>query len=144
MLRNHLVRMQPSLRHLAPAQLNKSTESGNQYLQHVMHIWDQSLRAQLYIILRQSHGQVTMIPGQAQHITAVYSADSRNRTPLARVSLQIQKPKPQASIKNKIEKIHKLFDAYNAIHKRWGWGNCDGNVTTTTNKTHNPALTAWF
>ena len=30
----------------------------------------------------------------------------------------IQKSKPQASIKNKIEKFHKLFDVYNPIHKR--------------------------
>ena len=34
---------------------------------------------------RLSHGQVTTVPGQAQHITSVYSADSRNRTPRARV-----------------------------------------------------------
>ena len=25
-----------------------------------------------------------------------------------------------------------------------GYCSCDGNVTTATNKTHNPALTAWF
>ena len=60
-----------------------------------------------------------MVPGQAPRITAEYFADSRNRTPRARVSLHIQKQKPQASIKNKIVKIHKLFDVYNAIHKRW-------------------------
>ena len=35
----------------------------------------------------------------------------------ARVCLHIQKPKPQASIKNKIDKFHKLFDVYNTIHK---------------------------
>ena len=39
-------------------------------------------------------------------------------TPRARVSLHIQKPKPQASIKNKIEKFRKLSDVYNIIHKR--------------------------
>ena len=61
--------------------------------------------AQHYIILRRSHCQVTNVPGQAQHITAEYSADSRNRTPRAKVGLHIQKPKPQASIKNKIKKI---------------------------------------
>ena len=47
-----------------------------------------------------------------------YSADSRYRTPRARVCLRIQKPKPQASIKNKIDKFHKLADVYNTIHKR--------------------------
>ena len=26
----------------------------------------------------------------------------------------------------------------------WGYGSCDGNVTTATNKTHKPALTAGF
>ena len=41
--------------------------------------------------------------------------------PWARVSLHIQKPKPKASIKNKIEKIHKLFDVHNTIHKRTGY-----------------------
>ena len=61
-----------------------------------------------------------MVPGQAPHIIAEYSADSGNRTPFARVGLHIQKPKPQASIINKIEKIHKLLDVYNAIHKKWG------------------------
>ena len=33
----------------------------------------------------------------------------------ARVSLHIQKLKPQASIKNMIVKIHKLFDVYSTI-----------------------------
>ena len=59
-----------------------------------------------------------MPPGQAPHITTEYSADSRYRTPRARVCLHIQKPKPLATIKNEIEKIHKLFDVYSAIHKR--------------------------
>ena len=61
-----------------------------------------------------------MVPGQAPHINAEYSADSRKRTLPARVSLHIQKPMPQASVKNKIEKIHTLFDVYNAIHKSGG------------------------
>ena len=61
-----------------------------------------------------------MVSGQDSHITAECSADIRNRSSLARVRLHIQKPKPQASIKNKIGKIHKLFDVYDAIHKRWG------------------------
>ena len=55
---------------------------------------------------------------QAQHITTEYSADSRNRTPRARIRLHIQRPKPQASIKNKIGKLYKLFDIYNTIPKR--------------------------
>ena len=37
------------------------------------------------------------------------------RTTRGRVCLHIQKPKPQASIKNKIDKFHKLFDVYNTI-----------------------------
>ena len=56
-------------RHLALAQQDRATESWNQNLRHVTHIWDQSLRAQQYIILRRSHGQVTKVPGQAPHIT---------------------------------------------------------------------------
>ena len=54
------------------------------------------------------------------HITAEYSVDSRNRTLWAKVSLHIQKPKPQASIKNKVEKIHKLFDVTMQYTKNWG------------------------
>ena len=53
-----------------------------------------------------------MVPGQAPHITTEYSADSWYRTPLARDCLHIQKPKPEATIKNEIEKIHKLLDVY--------------------------------
>ena len=33
--------------------------------------------------------------------------------PRAGISLHIQKPKPQTSLKNKIEKIHILFNVYN-------------------------------
>ena len=98
----------------------------------------------MLLILRRSHGQVTKVPGQAPHITTEYSADIRYRTTRARVCLHIQKPKPEATIKM-IEKIHELFDVHNTIHKRWlGYGCWDGNVTAATNKTHNPALTAWF
>ena len=68
--------------------------------------------------MRRSHGQVTKVPGQAPHITTKYSADSRYSTTRARVCLHIQKPKPQATIKNEIKKIHKLFDVYNTMHKR--------------------------
>ena len=107
MVPNHLVGL-----HLSPAQKDRATKSGNQQLRHVTHIWNQSIRAQQYIILRQSYIKVTKIPGQAPHIKTENSTDGRNRTPWARVSLHIQKPKPQASIKNEIEKIHKLFDVY--------------------------------
>ena len=63
--------------------------------------------------------QVTKVPGQAlPHITTEYSADIRYRTMRARVCLHIQKPKPQATIKYEIKKIHKLFDVYNTMHKR--------------------------
>ena len=112
MLRKHLERMQPS--HGPEASCSDTqdrvTETGNQHLRHVTHIWDQSLRAQQYIILRRSHGQVTKGPGLTPDITTEYSADSRDRTPMASVCLHIQKPKPQATIKNEIEKIHKLID----------------------------------
>ena len=56
--------------------------------------------------------------GHTQHITTEHSSDTKEQTPRARVSLHIQKPKPQASIKNKKEKFHKLFDLHNTIHKR--------------------------
>ena len=60
-------------RHLAPIQQDRATDTGNQQLRHVTHIWDQNLRAQQYIILRRSHGQVTKVPGQASRITTEYS-----------------------------------------------------------------------
>ena len=74
-------RMQPSLGPEAScqAQQDKATETGKQQRPHEAHIWDQYLRAQLYIILRRSHGQVTKVPRQAPHITTEYSTDSRNR-----------------------------------------------------------------
>ena len=37
-----------------------ATKSGNQQLRHVTHIWDQSLRAQQYIIPSRSNSQVTI------------------------------------------------------------------------------------
>ena len=111
----------PPLPHLRFAEYSLLNASGNQYLRHGrISETKVSKYKSISIILRRSNDQVTMVPGQAPHITAEYSADSRNRTQRARVSLHIQKPKPQASIKKKIEKIHKLFDVYHAIHKRWG------------------------
>ena len=95
----------PSL--LAPTQQDRVTETGNQHLRHVTHIWDQSLRAQQYIILRWSHGQVTKVPGQAPHITSEYSADSRYRTTRARVCFH--KTEAWGNIKNEIEKIYELM-----------------------------------
>ena len=103
-------------RHNKTGRPNPGTSNSNTW-----RIPETKVRAQQYIILNRSHGQVTKVPSQAPHITAGYSADIRNRTLLARVSLNIQKPKPQASIINKREKIHKLFDVYNTIHKRCGW-----------------------
>ena len=101
MLRNHLELMQPSHGPEAscPDTTDRVTETGNQHLQHVTHIWDQSLRAQQYIILKRSHGQVTKVRGQAPHISTEYSADSWYRTTRARVCLHLQKPKPRATIK---------------------------------------------
>ena len=68
------------------------------------------------------YGQVTKVTGQAPHITTEYSAHSRCRTTLARVCLHIQKPKPQVTMKNEIEKIHKLFDVYNNTQTMMGVG----------------------
>ena len=86
MIRKQLIRMQPSLGPEAscPGTTKLGDQTGNQQLRHVTHILDQSLST-TYIILRQSYDQVTKIPGQAPHITAEYSADIRNRTPLDRV-----------------------------------------------------------
>ena len=40
-----------------------------QQLRHVTYLSDRSLRAQEYITLRRSHGQITEFPRQATHIT---------------------------------------------------------------------------
>ena len=118
MLRNHLERMQPS--HGPETSCPDTTRQDDRNREPAPPTRDAylRLRAQQYIILRWSHGQVTKVPGQDLHITTKYSADNRYRTTLARVCLHIQKPKPQATINNEIEKIHKLFDIYNTIHKR--------------------------
>ena len=63
-LHNHLVRLQLSHRPEAscPSTTRQgATESGNQKLRHVMHIWEQSLWAQLHVILRCNHDQVTKV-----------------------------------------------------------------------------------
>ena len=60
----------------------------------------------------------TKVLGQAPHITTEYFADSRNRTPPAKVSLHVQKPKLQAKIKNLIMTYNKLSDVYYTIHKK--------------------------
>ena len=65
-----------------------------------------SLGAQQYVIPKRRHGQVTKVLDQATLIITEWSTDSRNRTPRARVSHHIQKPKRQASIKNKINFIN--------------------------------------
>ena len=106
MLRNHIERIQPS--HVSEASCHDTTRQGERnrepapltrgaYLRL-------SLRAQQYIILRRSHSQVTKVPSHSPHITIEYSADIRYRTPRAGVCLHIQKPKPQATIKNVIKK----------------------------------------
>ena len=108
MLRNHLERMQPS--HGPEASCPDTTRQGDRNREAAPPTRGAYLRpksqTQQYIILRRSHGQVTKVPGQAPHITTEYSADIRYRTTLARVCLHIQKPKPQATIKNEIKKIH--------------------------------------
>ena len=114
MLRNHLVRM--PLSHGPEASFPDTTRQGDRIREPATPTRDTYLRpksqSKQYIILRRSHGQVTKVPGWAPHITTEQSADSRHRTPRARVCLHIQKPKPQASTKNKIDKFHKLFDVY--------------------------------
>ena len=123
MLRNHLETKQPS--HGPEASCPDTTKQGDRTREPAPPTRGAYLRTKsqrtTYIILRRSHGQVTKVPGQAPHITTEHSADSRFRKPRARVCLHIQKPKPQATVKNKIEKIHKLFHVYNTIHKQW-WG----------------------
>ena len=96
------------------------TKSRNKKPRHVTHIWDKSLGAQQYIILRWKQIQVTKVPAQALHITTEYSADINKWMPWARVSDQIQKLKPHTSMKNKLKKFHKLFDVYNTLHKNDG------------------------
>ena len=81
-----------------------------------------------------------MVPGQAPYITAEYSADSRNGRRGPGLVSTSRNRNLRGSIRNKIEKIHKLFDVYNAIHKRWVLGSYDGNVSAATNKTHNPVV----
>ena len=54
-------------------------------------------------------------PGPGHHCRVF--CRQQEQTLMARVSLHIQKPKPQASMKNKIEKIYKLFDVYNLTMK---------------------------
>ena len=111
------------------------------------HIRDQGLGTQQYIKLRRSHGQVTKVPRQTPHITTEYSADSRNRTPRARICLHTQKPKPQACIKEKINYTIYRVTCLTTIQKKTGTtpqGSRDDNVTATINKTHNPALQHGF
>ena len=78
---------------------------------------DQSLRAQPYIIPRRSHGQITKVPGHALHIPTEYSANSRNRTPLTKVSLHIRKPKPQASVEKYLNQSINWLNVCNTIQK---------------------------
>ena len=95
-------------------------------------------------ILRRNHGQVTKVPDQALHITTEYSVDSRHRTLQVSVSLHIQKPKPQASIKNKINSINYLMFTIQYTKDDRGRAVVMAMLTATTNKTHNLALTVWF
>ena len=64
MLRNHLERMQPS--HVPEASCPNTTRQGDRNREPAPPtrdacLQDQSLRAQQYIILRRSHGQVTKV-----------------------------------------------------------------------------------
>ena len=69
--------------HLALAQQDRATDSGNEQLQHVTHIWDKRLIAQQYTILRRNHGQVTKVPDQAPHIlqSILQAAGTEQRGP---------------------------------------------------------------
>ena len=96
------------------------------------------------MLQRWSHGQVSNVPGQAQLITTEYSADSRNRTYWARINLRIHKPKPQARVKEKMIDTHRPCQYNTENMGTTSQGSRDGNVTTATDKTHNPALQRGF
>ena len=127
--------------HLALAQ-DRATESENQQLRYVTHIWDQVSEHNSISYRDKATVRSPRLPARPQHVTTEYSADSRNRTPRTRVSLHIQKPKPQASIENKIEKIHKLFGVYNNTQKMMGVGKLRWQCYR--HHQQNPALTVWF
>ena len=92
-------------RHLAPTQKDRATKTRNQQLQQMMHIWDQSLRAKQYISYW-DEATVRSLWFPARPSTLLQRAGTRH---LGKVCLQIQKPKPQESIKNKTDKFNQLF-----------------------------------
>ena len=140
MLHIHLVRMHHSWgpRHPAQEQQDRATKSGNQQLWHVTHIWDQSLRAQQYVIPRRCHSQVT-IRFMARPCTACTLLQSslqtagtgRRRQGLVRSSrnrilgqaLKIRYSNPMNYLMFMIQ-----------YTKWWGYGSCDGNVTAAPTK----------
>ena len=148
MLHNHLVRVQPSHGHKASCP--GTTSQGDRIRERPNSDWwriSETKVSQHNSIPYWDESTVRSLSFPARLRTVLQSIlqTAGTRTPRARVAFRIQKPKPQASIQNKTEKFHKLFDAYNTIHTIWWWlGSCDGNVTAATNKTHNPTLTVWF
>ena len=98
--------------------LGDTTKFGNLELRQVTNICYQSGRAQQYVTRRRHHGQVTKVPGKAQHISTEHSAGSRNRTPRARVSHHVQKPRPRVSAENNTSKFYKLSDVYKQLTKK--------------------------
>ena len=73
-------------------------------------------------MLRLGPGKYTKVPGQAPHITTDHSADIRNRTSLARVTLRIRKPKLETRVKDWTVIIHQQVRMFsNAIqNNEWG------------------------
>ena len=143
MLRNHLVHMQPSpSRGILPwhktGQLNPVTSNSNTWRISVtkvsehnsMSYWDEDMVKSLRFLARPR----TLLQSTLQ------TAGSGCRWS----GFCIQIPWPQASIKNKIEKIHNYCMFTIQYTKDGGRAVCDRNITTTTNQTHNPALTVWF
>ena len=63
---HHFVRMPPSQgsETSCPDTTRQGDRNREPALRHVTHVWDQSLTAPQYIILRRSHGQVTKVPGR--------------------------------------------------------------------------------
>ena len=120
MLLNQLERMQPS--HVPKASCPDTTRQGDSNREPAPPIRDAYLRPKsqsttVYHTETKPRSGHYGSPARPRTLLQ-YSADSRYRTTGARVCLHIQKPKPKATIKNEIEKIHKLFDIYKTIHKQ--------------------------
>ena len=117
MLHNHLVRMQPS--HVLEASCHDTTRRGNWNWEQATlkcHAYPRpksQTKSVYHTDTKPQSGHWGSRPGPTHYYRV--SADSRYRLLRAGICLHIHKLKPQASIKNKIEKFHKLFDVYNTV-----------------------------